>query len=209
DFKADKGDILANLTSVDSNLALTMDAQATWTEKYPALKMTINADSINLKNLKLTDDDIRYHGQLKADLATADPDYLNGDINIVNSLFSYNGDRYALDSIRLSSEATDSLKIISLESEFLNAKVYGQYKLTQLSTAIQDVIRTYYNPTNAVDTSTYDPQNFEFSAEVTRSPLIQKMAPELTEMEPLTLFGNFASEEKSINARIGASHILY
>ncbi|HUH19477.1 translocation/assembly module TamB domain-containing protein [Albibacterium sp.] len=209
DFKADKGDILANLTSVDSNLALTMDAQATWTEKYPALKMTINADSINLKNLKLTDDDIRYHGQLKADLATADPDYLNGDINIVNSLFSYNGDRYALDSISLSSEATDSLKIIGLESEFLNANIYGQYKLTQLSTAIQDVIRTYYNPTNITDTTTYDPQSFEFNAELTRSPLIQKIAPELIEMEPITLFGNFTSEERSINARIGASHILY
>src|SRR5690606_29199181 len=182
DFKADKGDILANLTSVDSNLALTMDAQATWTEKYPALKMTINADSINLKNLKLTDDDIRYHGQLKADLATADPDYLNGDINIVNSLFSYNGDRYALDSISLSSEATDSLKIIGLESEFLNANIYGQYKLTQLSTAVQDVIRTYYNPTNITDTTTYDPQSFEFNAELTRSPLIQKIAPELIEI---------------------------
>src|SRR5690606_14984434 len=106
DFKADKGDMLANLASIDPNLALTMDAQATWKEKYPELKMTVKADSINLKNLKLTEDDIRYHGQLEADLATADPDFLNGDINIVNSLFSYNGERYALDSIRLSSEAT-------------------------------------------------------------------------------------------------------
>ena len=209
DFQADNGDLLANLTSIDTNLALTMDAKATWKEKYPELLMNMTIDSINLKNLNLTQDDIRYHGQVEADLATADPDFLNGDINIVNSLFSYNGERYALDSIRFSSEATDSLKIIGLESEFLNANIYGQYKLTQLSTAIQDVIRTYYNPTNTVDTTTYDPQNFEFNAEVTRSPLIQKMAPDLIEMEPLTLFGNFTSEEKSINARIGASHILY
>jgi len=35
------------------------------------------------------------------------------------------------------------------------------------------------------------------------------MVPELTEMDPITLFGNFNSSEKSINARIGASHILY
>ncbi|WP_165870345.1 translocation/assembly module TamB domain-containing protein [Albibacterium bauzanense] len=209
DFKANKGDILANLTSIDTNLTLVMDAQATWKDKYPELKMTVNADSINLKNLKLTEDDIRYHGQLEADLATADPDFLNGDINIINSLISYNGERYALDSIRLSSEATDSLKIIGLESEFLNANIYGQYKLTQLSTAIQDVIRTYYNPSSIIDTSTYDPQSFDFNAEVIRSPLIQEVLPELSEMEPITLFGNFASESKSINARIGASHILY
>jgi hypothetical protein len=209
DFQANNGDILANLISTDSNLALTMDAQATWKEKYPELKMAINADSIKLKNLNLTQDDIRYHGQLEADLATADPDFLNGDINIINSLVLYNGERYALDSIRLSSEATDSLKILGLESEFLNANIYGQYQLTQLSTAIQDVIRAYYNPSNIIDTNTYDPQNFEFNAEIIRSPFIQEVLPTLSEMEPLTLFGNFASEDKSINARIGASHILY
>src|SRR5690606_8172078 len=168
-----------------------------------------NIDSVNLKNLNLTQDDIRYRGQLKADLATADPDFLNGDINIVNSLLAYNGERYALDSISLSAEATDSLKIINLTSEFLNATVYGNYKLTQLSVAVQDVIGTYYNPTKAVTTTSYDPQSFEFNAELTRSPFIRRVLPALTEMDPVTLFGNFSSEDKSINARLGASHVLY
>ena len=209
DFQAKAGDILANLISNDPNLAVTMNAQANWKDKYPALLMYMNIDSIKLKNLNLTQDDIRYHGQLEADLATADPDYLNGDINIVNSLLLYNGEQYALDTIQLVSEATDSLKSINLSSEFLNANVFGKYKLTQMGTAVQDVIETYYNPTNSVDTTSYEPQNFDFNAELIRSPFIRRVVPELTEMDPITLFGNFNSDQKAINARIGASHILY
>lgn len=208
-FQADKGNILANLLSSDPNIAVNMNAQATWTDKYPQLLMNLNVDSLNLKNLNLVADDIRYHGRLEADLPTADPDYLNGDINVVNSLLLYNGERYALDSIKLHSEATDSLKFLNLEAEFMNAMVYGDYKLTQIGTAIQDVIETYYNPTNVIDTTSYDPQTFEFNAEIIRSPLIRRVAPALAEMEPITLFGNFASETKSLNARIGAPHVLY
>jgi len=208
-FQANAGNILANLISNDPNLAVAMNAQAKWEEKYPSLLMNVNVDSLNLKNLNLTQDDIRYHGKLEADLATADPDYLNGEINMINSLISYNGERYALDTIQLAAEAVDSLKIINLNSEFLNATIFGKYRLTQLATAVQDVISTYYNPTNLMDTTSYEPQTFDFNAQLVRSPLIKRMVPELTEMDPITLFGNFNSSQKSINARIGAPHILY
>lgn len=209
DFQANAGNILANLISDDPNLAVVMNAQAKWTDKYPSLLMNLNIDSVNLKNLNLTQDDIRYHGQLEADLVTADPDYLNGDINVVNSRLLYKGEQYSLDTIQLVSEATDSLKSINLNSEFLNAAIFGKYRLTQLATAIQDVVEAYYNPTNKVDTTSYDPQVFDFNAELIRSPFIIRVVPELTEMDPVTLFGNFNSDQKAINARIGASHILY
>src|SRR5690606_32331691 len=138
DFRANAGDILANLISPDPNLSLVMNAQASWKDQYPSLLMNVNIDSVNLQNLNLTQDDIRYHGQLEANLATADPDFLNGRINLVNSSLLYNGQGYALDSIQLISEATDSLKNINLVSEFLTATVFGNYKLTQVGTAIQD-----------------------------------------------------------------------
>src|SRR5690606_16094622 len=67
-FQANAGDILANLISNDPNIALAMNAQAKWLEKYPSLLMNVNVDSLNLKNLNLTQDDIRYHGKLEADL---------------------------------------------------------------------------------------------------------------------------------------------
>src|SRR5690606_13987191 len=62
DFNANAGDILANLVSNDPNLAVVMNAQAEWRDKYPSLLVNASLDSLNLKNLKLTNDDIRYRG---------------------------------------------------------------------------------------------------------------------------------------------------
>src|SRR5690606_20928455 len=45
DFNANAGDILANLVSNDPNLQLTMNAQANWKDKYPALLLNLNVDS--------------------------------------------------------------------------------------------------------------------------------------------------------------------
>jgi len=206
---ANQGDIVANLSSTDPNIKMDLDANAAMDGKYPSVELRLNIDSINLKNLNLSDDDIRYHGQLEANLPTADPDFLNGDIHILHSLVYYNGDRFALDSISLHSEAEDSLKFMSLSSEFLSAQLIGDYKLTELSTAVQDVIGAYYQPEPKTDTATYSPQSFEFSAAFIRSPFIEGFVPSLTEMQPVTLDGNFMSENKSINIRLGAKHILY
>src|SRR5690606_21148481 len=98
------------------------------------------------------------------------------------------------------------------QSEFLRAHMTGNYRLTELPTAIQDVISTYYNPvpdTAPAQKAAYRPQQFNFSAEFRRSRLIQRLVPELTEMQNVTLDGDFLSAEKSINAKLVAPRLVY
>lgn len=207
--QATNGDVIASLISNDPNLKLNGDIKADMREKYPSISLSMLADSINLKKLNFTDDDIRYHGKIEGEFSTADPDYLNGHLSIVNSELAYNGDTYPIDSISLTSEANDEFKFINLESGFLNAHIMGEYKLTELATAIQDVAQVYYNPEKIKVAKEYSPQAFEFSAELNRSPLIRNLFPTLTEMKNITLDGNFSSVDKSINARLAAPHTLY
>lgn len=207
--QATSGNIVAHLVSNDPNLKVNGDFKADMRGQYPSADLLISLDSINLKNLNLTEEEIKYHGQIEGSFSTADPDFLNGHLYVVNSLLSYNGSLYPVDSISLTAKATDSLKIINLGSEFINAHIVGDYKLTELSTAIQDVLSVYYNPEQKTVEKEYDPQSFEFSAEVVRSPFVQNLLPELTEMESISLDGNFNSQDQSINARLAAPHILY
>ncbi len=209
DAQAESGDIVAHLISNDPNLKINGDIKADMRGQYPSVNFLISADSVNLKNLQFTQDEIKYHGQIEGNFLTADPDFLNGQLYIVNSMLSYNGDVYPVDSISLSSEASESLSLINLESEFMNAHIVGEYKLTELSAAVQDALGSYYNPEKTIFTKEYSPQSFEFSAEFIRSPLIRNLLPELTEMNNIMLDGNFTSENKSINARLAAPHILY
>lgn len=210
--KANNGDISAAINSDDPNIKFNLKALANMQGPYPRLNLSLMADTIHFKNLKLTTDDIRYHGKLEADLPTADPDHLNGTINIVNSAVAYNDERFSLDTVSLRAESKDTINRLVFQSEFLRAHMTGNYQLTELPAAIQDVIATYYNPepdTATVQKAAYSPQQFNFSAEFRRSRLIQRLVPELTEMQNVTLDGDFMSAEKSVNAKLVAPRLVY
>lgn len=218
--KANNGALEASIKSEDPNIRMNMQAVANLKEKYPKFNMDLLIDSINTKNLKLTDDSIRFHGKISANFDSADPDYLNGRVDLSNAIVAYNTNRYVLDTISLIAQADSNQNLIQLRSEFLTAHMIGTYKLTSLAAAFQDVLATYYNPnppTLAVNSKTgvrdtlpaYSPVQLEFGMTFKRSPLIIKVAPELTEMQPITLDGNFNSETKSINVKGVAPKAIY
>lgn len=207
--RASGGNILASLDSDDPNLALHMNAKGDMSGTYPKLTLALDADTIDLHALNFSTDPFRYHGKLQADLETADPDFLNGILLLTNSNISYKQEQYQLDTVALRAEASDSLHLINLDAEFLKAHMIGNYKLTELAAAMQDVLGTYYTPLRPDSIDSYSDQSFEFSAELIRSPLVRKLVPELTEMENVTLDGTFQSADKMLNMRLGAPHILY
>lgn len=206
---AKSGDITATVTSDDPNLDFDLDAHADMHGRYPKVSANLMIDSINFKNLRLMDDEFRYHGRLVAELETADIDYLNGTVDIVNSSIAYNDERYTLDTVRLRAVAQDSSNLLQLQSEFLNAHMVGNYKLSELSASIQDIIAVYYQPDSIAPVYEYAPQRFDFSAQFTRSRFIQGLVPDLTEMDDVTLDGSFNSDDKLLLVKAVAPHIIY
>ncbi|MFC7522730.1 translocation/assembly module TamB domain-containing protein [Parapedobacter sp. GCM10030251] len=206
---AKSGDISATVTSDDPNIQFNLDAHADMRGQYPKANINLMVDSINLKNLNLMNDEFRYHGRLVADLETADIDHLNGTIDIVNSSIAYNNERYTLDTVRLRAVAQDSSNLLQLRSEFLNAHMIGNYKLSELSTSLQDIVAVYYQPDSIAPVYNYTPQRFDFSAQFTRSRFIRGLVPDLTEMDDITLDGSFNSEDKMLLVKAVAPHIVY
>src|SRR5690606_14758056 len=121
-----------------------MHAKGDMSGTYPKLTLALDADTIDLHALNFSTDPFRYHGKLQADLETADPDFLNGILLLTNSNISYKQEQYQLDTVALRAEASDSLHLINLDAEFLKAHMIGNYKLTELAAAMQDVLGTYY-----------------------------------------------------------------
>src|SRR5690606_35923262 len=150
-------------------------------------------------NLHLMEDDFRYHGKIVANFETADPDVLNGSLDIVNSAIACNADRYTLDSISLTATADTSTNVLLLGSGALRSPMVGQSRLTARAPAIQDIIEVYYNPNNTTkDTVSYEPQQFEFSATLNNSRFIREFLPDLEEMRDITLDGTFNSATQSV-----------
>ncbi|MGK6350956.1 translocation/assembly module TamB domain-containing protein [Parapedobacter sp. DT-150] len=209
DVVAKGGDITASVTSDDANIDFDLQAHANLQGQYPKVNLDLMMDSINLKNLGLLDDEFRYHGRLVADFETADIDYLNGTIDIMNSSIAYNDERYMLDTVRLRAVAQDSSNMLQLQSEFLNAHLVGNYKLSELPASMQDIISVYYQPDSVAPKFEYSPQQFDFSAQFTRSRFIQGLVPDLTEMEDVTLDASFNSDDKMLLAKVTAPRIVY
>lgn len=210
DLAANNGDVGGHIRSVDPNIRFNMDLRADFREQYPKAHAELMIDSINLQNLNLMEDNFRYHGKIVADFKTADLDFLNGKIDIIQSAIAYNDNRYILDTISLIALADTSRNSLLLHSDFLRAHLVGKYKLTELGTSIQDIVRMYYNPDNSPATElVYEEQSFEFSATVTRSRFIRDFIPDLEEMSDITLDGTFNSAEKNIMAKLLAPNIMY
>ncbi|MEP6794300.1 MAG: translocation/assembly module TamB domain-containing protein [Saprospiraceae bacterium] len=194
---AKNGDIEIKGNIKDPNITIDLHALANMDGQYPKVNLTLNADSIDLRNLNFYSKDFRFHGLLIADLATADPDYLNGTIELSKATIALSGTTYKVDTLSIVSVATEGEDTLDIRSAFLTANIHGQYKLTQLMPALQGTIRHYYNmqPDSAI---TYDPQKIEFTAKLVRSPFIEALLPELVEMEDANLAGNFDSETGKI-----------
>src|SRR5690606_30983288 len=144
------------------------------------------------------------------DFEMADLDFLDGKIDIMQSAVAYNDESYVLDTASLIALADTARNSLILRSAFLRAHMVGTYQLTELRASIQDLVRMYYNPNNAPPSElTYENQNFEFSATLTRSRFIRDFIHELEEMRVITLDGRFNSTDKSIIAKLLAPHIVY
>lgn len=206
---AEQGVYTISAESLDPNVDFDLEAFADLTSTYPALKGELMINSINLKNLNLMDDELRYHGKIIADFETADINHLNGSIQIQESSIAYNDDRYVLSQVELKANASDSANVIQLDSEILDAHMTGKFTLTELPKAIQDIVEVYYKPDTLATDYVYTPQQFDFSARLKRSRFLRDFLPDLTEMRDVTLDVSFNSEDKFILAKALAPKIVY
>lgn len=203
------GEFNAEVESTDTNIDFALQAQADLRGTYPSVWMEMMIDSVNFKNLNLMEEEFRYHGRVVADLETADIDHLNGTVDILNSSIAFKEDRYTFQSINLLARSEETANLIQLTSEFFNAHLVGDYRLSELNHAIQDIVAVYYQPDSIAPSFEYSPQQFDFSARLTRSRFIRDFLPDLTEMRDITLDGSFNSEDKFLLVKANAPKLVY
>jgi len=194
---ATNGNYTVVSTMKDPNINFKLDAKANLNKKYPAVKANLMLDSLNLQALHFSTDPMRVHGQIVADVPTADPDYLNADVK-VNDLLVVNKDqRIRIDSISLVSKATADSSSLRLKTPFLMARLSGKYKLTQVGDAMQDMINKYFDTSLGAAKPkakpVYSPQQFTFALRVVKTPLVNQFAPTLTQLDPIDIRGRFNS----------------
>lgn len=209
DGTANGGSITAKANMADPNISFKLNGAANMAKKYPAVKMELTVDSINFNQLNLMNSDLRFHGKLSADLATADPDYLNGRIVLSEALIAKGKDRFTLDTVSIRSVTNRDSSAIQLRAEFMSANMHGQYKLSQLGAAFQNILTKYFSSPGKKPAPPSSPQILAFDARIVSTPIIRKIMPDLKELATINLSGSLDTRTQSFALDGSIPRILY
>jgi len=190
----------------DSNANFSLTAFVNMAGKYPAVKADLNLKQIDLQKLNFSPAPFMMAGLVKADIKTADADYLNGDVSIRSLQVVKDGQKINVDTIDVHSEASAERNLLTLKSEILSARVDGKYQLTNLGAAVINQINKYY----AFGAVTKIPeQRFRFSMNIYDSKIIKQFVPALTTFSAARISGLLDTQKDSLIMNAWVPQVVY
>lgn len=208
DANLNKGNAVVNANMKDPNVTFDLNGKATFAGDYPAVQLDLMLDSADLQKLGFNKDEFRAHGHIVADIPNSNPDALEGTINIYDIVLATQGRRILTDSVSVVAANTDTGHTINVQSEALVANLSGQYKLTELGNAVQQVINKYYALPGGAPKPLTEPQLWTLNARVYPSDLLFSFAPQLRGTDTISARVAFNSQEEDMNLKLQTNRIV-
>jgi len=190
----------------DSNVNFNLNAQINMAGKYPAVKADVDLKQVDLQKLNFSTTEFKVAGKIKADIKTADVDYLNGDIFATVLQLVKEGRRFNVDTIQVNAVSTATENKLSLKSELLSANIDGKYQLSKIGSAVINQINKYYQfgeVTNIPD------QRFRFNVNIYNPKFIQDFVPQLTTFLPSKIYGLIDTQKDSLLMNASFPKVVY
>ena len=203
------GEFDATVGMKDPNLTFDLVSSGSFRDKYPAVKLKLNTDIADLEKLNLHAGPMKLKGQLEADIPTADPDYLNGNIVLHHFRMANEKQDIAIDSVLIVATATAEQNAISMKSPIIDANMTGKYKLTKIGDALTQSISKYYDLGPKAKKGKTVPQQVAFNAVVKNNPVIFQLLPDLKSLEPIVISGRYNTENDTIVLNASVPKLVY
>ncbi|WP_225872796.1 translocation/assembly module TamB domain-containing protein [Pedobacter frigoris] len=204
DYSRNKLNLKSNMDDPNANFNLT--AAVDMSGKYPSVKADLNLVQVDLQKLNFSKGEFKVAGLMTADIQTADPDYLNGDVSLRSLQFVKDGQRFNMDTVDIHSEATAEHNLLTLKSEILSASVDGKYQLTNMGTAIINEINKYYA---FGEVKQIPDQRMRFKVNVYNTKLLSNFVPELTSFSPSSMTGLIDTQQDSLRLNAWFPQVVY
>lgn len=193
----------------DPNLHFDLIASGNTKDKYPSIQLKLNLDIADLEKLNLHAGPMKLRGNIDADVANSNPDFLNGKVFLSNIQILQDAEPIVLDSIRVVAFADNNRNNIKISSQFLKAEVDGKYKLTTLTAAIKKSLSKYMDLKNPKVNGESDEQRLAFTLKIDNDPILFKLVPKLTGLEPVTITGKYNNATDSLEVKGTIPRIVY
>ncbi len=193
----------------DPNLNFDLVASGNTKDKYPAIQLKLNLDIADLEKLHLHAGPMKLRGNVDADIANSNPDFLNGKVFLSNIQVLQDKEPIVLDSVRVIAFSDENRNNIKISSQFLKVEVDGKYKLTTLVSAVKKSLSKYIDLKNPKVNGESDEQRLAFTLTVDNDPILFKLVPKLTGLEPLKIEGKYNNVTDSLEIKGTIPRIVY
>ncbi|TRX20777.1 translocation/assembly module TamB domain-containing protein [Flavobacterium franklandianum] len=193
----------------DPNLSFDLVANGNAKDKYPSVKLKLNLDIADLQKLNLHAGPMKLRGNIDADIANSNPDFLNGEVFLSNIQILQETDPIVLDSIKIVAFANTKKNNIKINSQFLKAEVDGKFKLTTLAAAVKKSLSKYIDLGKPKNNVAQDEQRLTFNLSVDNDPILFKLIPKLTGLEPIHITGKYNNVADSLEVKGTIPRIVY
>ena len=193
----------------DPNLNFNLTASGDTKDKYPSIKLKLNLDIADLEKLNLHAGPMKLRGNVDADIANSNPDFLNGKVFLSNIQILQETEPIVLDSVRVIAFSDNTRNNIKVSSQFLKAEMDGKYKLTTLVSAIKKSLSKYIDLKIPKANGESDEQRLAFTITVDNDPVLFKLIPKLTGLEPIKITGKYNNVTDSLEIKGTIPRIVY
>lgn len=128
----------------DPEAELTLNGIIDFNDSIPAFNFLANVKKANLKNIKLTTDDIAFNGKFNLNFKGDNIDNFLGYANITDASLTRNGNPLPFDSLIVSSSYADNVKTLTAVSNEFQAKLTGNFTIRDLPDAFKLFLNKYY-----------------------------------------------------------------
>lgn len=195
------------LKSRDPNAFLTMQSMFNFRNEYPAVTADMAIDLLDLQALKFMDTELKFTGDVYADVPSTNPNYPNGLLNIHNPFLTSNGKTYMFDSVYINSAPQDSIQHIDVNvANIVNAKLTGKIPLLQMGNALLAHVNQYYTISDTVSNAplAYD---MNLTGTLAYHRLFRQIVPELRPFDTVRFYA--VINPADLNIGITAPRIRY
>ncbi|HEX8015708.1 MAG TPA: translocation/assembly module TamB domain-containing protein [Flavobacterium sp.] len=193
----------------DPNLNFKLTASGNTKQKYPSIKLKLNLDIADLEKLNLHAGPMKLRGNIDADIANSNPDFLNGKVFLSNVQILKDTEPIVLDSVRVIAFSDNTRNNIKISSQFLQAEADGKYKLTTLTSAIKKSLSKYIDLKNPKVNGESDEQRLTFKLKIDNDPILFKLIPKLTGLEPVNITGKYNNVTDTLEIKGTIPRIVY
>lgn len=160
-----------NVSVEDPNIKMDFSGRLDFAQKPAEFDFSLNIPRIHPYNLHLikTDSLLTASALVIANFQGSSIDSMNGDIKVLNSVFTRNDKPLKIYNITLSASSQQAENKLNLKSDFLDAAVEGNYSASELVTVLRNYMNKYLPSLFPSPAKQPAPQNFAFRVKLKKT----------------------------------------